>query len=366
MKKAFCFIGSLLLIITSCSSEDPPEEITIPAFTVIGASDGIYYESSFDPSRNQTNLINLSDQLGLDISNLLSLNFTENIVSFNNRNVNEISAWQKDLNTGASRKYDSYFTIEEDQFLIWNTHSKRHIYIGYESPFASGDVYIRIIDRENETVRDTYLTTVSRATLLGEPMYYSNKLLVTFSNEGVYQTIVFNTNTQQIDDRIIYEGAPHVLKNTDGNLSIFDLNNTYFEYDLVALSKLNERTLSTIPPFLRFGNLPEPIVHNNIIYHKYPAAQPSFLDFYPGIFDINSQKSTIIDVNQDTNIPFEPIQGTRFVPLTLVYDIANEVFLVGFTANYPDGAKGVMIFNKNRQLINAIELPFSPIKILLQ
>lgn len=364
MKKTFFIICSFVFFLASCSSNDSPNQTIQPSFTVIGESEGVYYQSDFDPSRDEISLTDLSDQLNLNLPNFRGIDFVEDIVSFNNVRGDELTIWQKELETVAIKKYELFLTIDE-QFL-WNTLSPMHIYIGYESPRNSGDVYLRIIDRQDESVSNVYLTTVTRANLFGKPMYHSDKLNITFSNDGIYQTIVFNPNTQQIDDTLVYDGTPTVLKNTNGNLSVFDSNNFYFEYDLLTLTKLNERTLGTIPNFIGFGNLSEPIVHNDVVYHKKPAAQPSFLLFNPAIFDINSQQSTIIDINQNTNIPFEPIQGTRFAPVTITYDKVNDIFLVGFVATYSDGAKGVMIFNKNRKLINAIELPFSPLKILLR
>jgi hypothetical protein len=349
---------------TSCSSESPVATNTLPDFTVIGEADGVFYEMSFNASTKETTLINLTEELDMRFSNLLDISFTDNIVSFYDISPDGFNAWQKNLNTGAYRKYEAYFKNTAQQRAIWNVHSPKHIYVGYESPVNSGQVYMKILDRESEAVNDVFLVTETRASLVGRPMYHNGKLLISYNNEGLYKTIIFNTLNQSIDKIIEYNGAPNIIKNTNGNLSVFDTNNSYFEYDLVALNKFNGRTLANTPAFLSFGNLDDPLVHNDKVYHQLPAAQPNFLNFYPGIFDLNAQKSDLIDVNQGTTVSFEPLQGTRFIPLTSVYDITNNVYLVGFTADYTEGSKGIMIFDRNKKLTNAIEAPFSPIKIV--
>ncbi|WP_340201480.1 hypothetical protein [Ascidiimonas sp. W6] len=365
MKRIFSYVFFILLFLNSCSSDNEENEKALSNFIAIGEEEGTFYEFSFDASTNQASTISLTDELGLNRSALQGITFADNIISFYDRNQNEFSASQKDLSTGAFEKYESYFSLEENEFLIWNVHSPQHIYVGYEKPIGSGQVYVRIIDRQNKEVNDILLATISRASLTGLPMYFNQKLFISFVDEGIYKTIVFNINTLSVDDTIVYEDIPFILKNTNGNLSIFQNSKKYFEYDLTTFNKIKTRTLGTIPPFLSFGNLTEPIIHNNIVYYRYPAAQPSFLRFYPGIFDINTQENTFIDVNSNINISFEPLQETRFLPLAVVYDITNEVFLVGFTADYLEGTKGIMIFDKNKKLIDAIELPFSPFKILL-
>lgn len=366
MKKCFLTISALFIFLISCNKDDVDNGNRLSDFIVIGEEEGAFYELVFNASTNQTVLTNLSDELDISVNNLQEITFTGDIISFYHRNAGSFSASQKDLNTGISKKYNSYFTNTANQIAIWNCHSPKHIFVGYESPVGSGDVYLRIIDRQDESFKDLFLTSKNRATLEGRPMYQSGKLIISFVEEGIYKTFLFNTQSQLIDTTVIYEGAPNILRNTNGTLSVFDNTGTYFEYDLLSLTKTGTRTMSKMPAFLRFGNLEDSFVNNDIVYHKSPAAQPSYLIFYPGIFDINSQKNSIIDVNENTQITFEPLQGTRFIPLAIMYDTVNEIFLVGFKSDYEDGTKGVMLFDKNKKLMNAVELPFSPFKIILK
>lgn len=365
MKKTLSYLCVICLFIWSCSSDSPETTNSLPDFTVVGQNEGTFYQLNFDAFNKETSVLNLTEELGLPFSNAQDIVFSGPIVSFYSRENSGFSAWQKNLTTRVSKKFESYFENNESQFAVFSTHSPNQIFVGYESPIGSGQLNMKIINRATETATDVFLITATMASLVGRPMYHNGKLLISYNDDGTYKTMVFNTQTQVVDATITYQGLPNVIRNTNGNLSVFDNGNTYFEYDLNALVKLNTRSLGAAPVFLNFGNIEDSKVHNNIVYHKSPAAQPNFLNFYPGVYDINTQDSNIIDVNQNIDISFGPLEGTRFIPLTSVFDIVNEMYLVGFRSDNSDGVKGVMIFDRNRKLLNAIEVPFSPLKIIV-
>ena len=357
----------MVVSLWNCSNDDVPQPENsisdVPDFILLGEDLNNLYLYTYDASEEDATSVNLTqeDNLGID---LLTVNQIGEVVTFYSFAFGSFSALQKNVSTGEGRQLPSFYTLEDNQSVIWGTNSETHFFVGYFSPAESGDYGMRSIEIATGAIRDVLLE--ADVTNVYDPIYHNGKLLLTYRIAGVgYTILVLDAGTSEVLHRWDFSGAiPSVYIEAAGDIAIItrtdgnQYTHTLYDFDTYTPKEGMDFTVNR---FFSPGPLKAYLFNNNLYYlHFY--AQPAPVTFSPAVYDFTADENTIVDMVGIVR-QLENDKGVTISLTVFSYEPDGKSFLVGYTKDFNQGAfeGGIMVISQTGELLRDIETPFVPI-----
>jgi len=363
------FEARILLILlvfqfSGCTKDDIPEAATpkMLNFTAIGEGAESIYQYDFVSFSENGSLTDLTKELGLG-SDYLTLREVGDMLTFYSFGSGSFSARQWNTKTGSKQTFENFYASNDERAITWGANNEELLFLGNYAPKGSKNLGVRTIDPNDGSEKDLF---IENDIVEGyQPLYYKNKLFVTYLNdEAEYHIAVIEPTTNSILTNMNLGGfSPSILIDDQGNFVIVESKdgggNSYSRYDIETLESIDggsfELSRSFVPGYLNSEFI------DNKLYFQNLYAQPSTLVFGPAIYDFETNTETIIDL-VGIVAHFQEENKTSIVPISQGYDPTSGSFLIGYgnIDNINELAGGVLAISEKGNLIGHVELPFVP------
>ncbi len=347
---------------TDETNEELAERQEIPAFTTIGEDLSSVYQYNYSSTSEEGTLINITSETGLS-AQYLTLREVGDVLTFYTFSSGSFTALQRNARTGENQLLENFYTVSDEQSILWGANSENQLFVGYYSPRQTNNLGVRIIDIATGNEQDISIAAGVQSTF--QPLYFKEKLLVSFlDGVGNYKTAILNTKDKLVLEILDFgqEAASILIKN-DGDIAIFKKQNgngyTYTELDFESLAVTDERSFSIEQSFAP-GVLEANIADDQLYYLNF-LAQPSPVLFAPAVYNFGTSSNTTIDIFSILS-DFEQEIGEQIDLVSQGYNSSSNLFLLGYR-NVNDNSQssgGVLVVDANGNRIGFIRLPFIP------
>ncbi|MGI9552358.1 MAG: hypothetical protein ACR2MT_14250 [Aurantibacter sp.] len=353
-----------LLVLGGCSNGeiDEPVAISLPTFTAIGEGVDNIYQYDFVSFKEDGVLKNLTQELGVGPS-YLSIREVGDMLTFYVFDSNSFSASQYNVATGQKDVFENFYANSEQRAITWGANSEDRLFLGFYEPKGGRNLFVRVFDPIAGSEKDLFIeNSILHAY---SPLYYNNKLFVTYQDaNSQYHIVVIENTSQTIVTRLDFgDFAPSILLNDQGELVVIKNGmgtpNTYAIYDLNGLDILEQGPFEVDRTFTA-GYLSSDLIGNKFYYENL-YIQPSTLVFGPAIYDLSDRTTTIIDLIGIVS-RFQEEQQAAVIPTSQGYDPISRSILIGFGRidNLSILEGGVLVISEKGRLIGHVDLPFVP------
>ncbi|MEM8999087.1 MAG: hypothetical protein AAGB24_02400 [Bacteroidota bacterium] len=362
-----CLLGWLTVACTSDDGTAPiDDQNTTPDFRVIGEDFDTVYQYNYEGEAEVGELVNLSDALNID-PNYLTLRQIDGLISFFSLSFVDgmFSLAQKNLETTNTMVYEDFYANTSSRSIVWGTNDGANVFFGYYGPFGSTNLSLHDIDLSDLSGQDLLLEFGIQD--LYEPLYFNEKLFITYKDGGSkYKVVVYDTQTQLIVWTLDFgDFTPSIFIDDGGNLSVLkkrageDLILETYDFD--TLRCINKHTLQ-LDQIFDSGVFDGFFVNGELLYWA-TYVQPAPIAYGPAIYDVATGQHQQVDligiveqVQQDLNPDSIEITAQG-------YSVSQSIFLVGYTvrsALQNSVSGGVLTLSKTGELLSNVEVPFAP------
>lgn len=360
------FIGLCLI---SCSSDDDfIEEPNVESFsfTAIGQDSESLLEFTYNSETEQSQLVNLTSQLEIN-GFFLTLRQVERTMSYYSFFNGSFSLALKDMDTGAIDLLPEITINSIDKSIAWGTNSKETVHFGFFSPSGSTSIGVRNINITNSETND--LQIAFDAINFFEPLYHDQKLFISYRDLNEQNKVqVYSLESQNFIRTLDFGNySPSLLIDDEGNLAVIKSRlGIDTELEIYNFDSLNliETTAININSVFRAGAINAALVDNKL-YYEAQFTQPSPITFGPAVFDIIDDEDNRVDLVSIINQVQSDMQNNVSITVQGYSEINNQ-FYVGYVVSNTDEMDegGVLVISEEGQLIENINVPFSPIYFL--
>ncbi|WP_281541905.1 hypothetical protein [Maribacter aestuarii] len=356
-----------ILLFAACSKEDDNsrQEITAiqPSFEVVGVDLEATYQYNYDGTTEMGTVFNLTDEIGVP-SEFLTIRQVGSVISFYSFAFGDFSLYQKDVVTGATNSFPSFYTNTPQRSIVWGTNNEEAVFFGFYNPQGTRNLAVRKLTLGDLEGADLPLEFNIDA--LYQPLYADGRLFITYrSNDLQYKIAVYDTDNGVLISTLNYGTAsPSLLIDENGNLAVLRFSDE--SVTILERRDIDDLTVIEEIPLVFEQTLPTGPINGNLIgaefYYEYEYQQPFELINGPAVFNIDTGENFILDVAGIKN-RLENEQGISIYIIASQYDETADVFLVSYgkfnTTQTLEG--GVLAISKNGELLANAEVPFIPV-----
>jgi hypothetical protein len=364
-----CIIGALFL---GCTNDDnQPEmvsEVQMPNYTVIGENFQSVFQFNYDGTLDEGELFNLTAESNIN-REYLTLRQVSDLLTFFSFAAGSFSAVQRNYVTGESTFQNEFYTLSNERSVTWGANSENKLFLGYFSPEGSTNYGVRTINLTTDQEID--LIVEFNVNDVFEPLYYGNRLLITFlDQQSNYKLSVLDTDSNIIIRTFDFgKSVPSILINKDGELIIISGNSASdYEltlYDLQTLEVIQEDLFSINRYFLAGPIQSEASIVNEKLYYLNLYAQPSNIPFGPATYDFITKENRIIDMLSIVQQVQDEV-GLDIELTAFDYNEKSNTFLMGY-AKLVDTETlegGIIIISEEGRLLRNTNLEFAPTRFI--
>lgn len=352
----------LVLSLAGCSNDDQPQDsnpiVEKGSFVAVGEDLDQVFQYNYNAVSETGVTFDLTQELGVGVD-FLTLQQAGDVLSFYTFSEGRFSLSTKNIQSAQIRNYPDFYTNTVGRSITWGVNKDSKAFFGYLGPVGSRNLGILELDLENSTEKETTLDF--NVNDVFAPLLYENILYISYVDGlGNYKLTTYDTGTGA-SNTIDFQDTPISLLISDmGDLVIFkgQPQTELEKYDAKTLIFLERISFNTSFGFLP-GPLEDTFLAGDKVFFNLAYPQPSRFVSTPSSYDLISQEITSADLFTIVNEVEEDI-GQSVQITTQVYDVSEQVFLLGYGTFDDAVVGGVFQISLEGELLDNISLPFFP------
>lgn len=354
MKKFILY--TLLVLGLSCSDDEdvvttePEEEaLLLSDFSIVSFDDDAFYEYRFDQNTQEATSLNLTEQQGID-RQVFFVHRNESIFGFYNQG----NCFVKDFSANTIAFVDD-FGGEPGEERITARNDNETLAILYTFP-NSTNYFLRVIDIVSNFQFNVALGELGPAAKLyvkGENVY------VVHNTDQNAQIQRISKENQSVENQMIFDNTVSGLVFGEAqDLFVFSFSGSFKRINASDLSEISTGVSSFVPSDSFTYKY-----RNGLVYSQFEYPQPNFYLAGPQAYNLETGEEIQVDIATVFDNYIGEQEDTFSVqPVHFDYDIANQVWIVAFTAQIEmeEERYGYFVINEAGEIVRETSLERIP------